>query len=71
MVFSFRRIQKRFFDPKFSRFRVRKECEIRNWICNLGDLSQTRLIWQPVWCDDTVRNPVIGNLNSDGGMEHK
>ena len=22
-------------------------------------------------CDDTVQNPVIGNLNSDDGMEHK
>ena len=26
-VFSSWRIQKRFFDPKFSRFRVRKECK--------------------------------------------
>lgn len=48
-VFSFRRIQKRFLDPKFSRFRVRKECKIRKWICTLGEPLQTRLIWRPVW----------------------
>ena len=41
---SFRRIQKRIFDPRFARFRGRKEREIRNWICNLGNLSPTRAI---------------------------
>ena len=35
-VCSFRRIQKRIFDPRFARFLGRKEREIRNWICNLG-----------------------------------
>ena len=34
-VCSFRRIQKRIFDPRFAGFRGRKEREIRNWICNL------------------------------------
>ena len=43
-VCSFRRIQKRIFDPRFARFRGRKEREIRNWICNLGNLSPTRAI---------------------------
>ena len=33
-VCSFRRIQKRIFDPRFARFLGRKEREIRNWICN-------------------------------------
>ena len=33
-----------FGESKFSRFRVRKECETRNWICNLCDPSQTRSI---------------------------
>ena len=61
-----------FGESKFSRFRVRKEYEIRNWICNLGDLSQTRSIWRPFdeLCDDTVLNSVIGSLNSDDRMEH-
>ena len=43
-VCSFRRIQKRIFDLRFARFRGRKEREIRNWICNLGNLSPTRAI---------------------------
>ena len=41
---SFRRIQKRIFDPGFARFLGQKEREIRNWICNLGNLSPTRAI---------------------------
>ena len=43
-VCSFRRIEKRIFDPRFARFRGRKEREIRNWICNLSNLSPTRAI---------------------------
>ena len=43
-VCSFRRIQKRISDPRFARFLGRKEREIRNWICNLGNLSPTRAI---------------------------
>ena len=35
---------KRIFDPRFAGFRGRKEREIRNWICILGNLSQTRAI---------------------------
>ena len=39
-VCSFRRIQKRIFDPMFARFGGRKEREIRNWICNLGNFRK-------------------------------
>ena len=39
---SFKRIQKRISDPRFAGFRGRKEREIQNWICDLGNLSQTR-----------------------------
>ena len=34
-VWSFRRIQKRIFDPRFAGFLGQKKREIRNWICNL------------------------------------
>ena len=40
-VCSFRRIQKRIFYPRFAGFRGRKEREIRNWICNLGNTPVT------------------------------
>ena len=43
-VWSFRRIQKRIFDPRFAGPRGRKEREIRNWICSLGNLSQKCVI---------------------------
>ena len=39
-VFSFRGIQKRSFDLRFAGVRGRKESDIRNWICNLGNLSR-------------------------------
>ena len=42
-VCSFRRIQKRIFYPRFARFRGQKEREIRNWICNLGQICN---LWQ-------------------------
>ena len=78
-VCSFRRIQKRIFDPRFARFRGRKELEIRNWICNLGNLSPTRAICTTAsqkmtcfllfdkLCDYTVQNLVVGSSNSDDG----
>ena len=78
-VCSFRRIQKRIFDPRFARFRVRKEREIRNWICNLGNLSPTRAICTTAsqemtcfllfdkLCDYTVQNLVVGSSNSYDG----
>ena len=78
-VCSFRRIQKRIFDPRFARFRGRKEREIRNWICNLGNLSPKRavcttssqkmtcfLLFDKL-CDYTVQNLVVGSSNSDDG----
>ena len=37
---SFMRIQKRSFDMRFAGVRGRKERDIRNWICNLGNLSR-------------------------------
>ena len=78
-VCSFRRIQKRIFDPRFARFRGRKEREIRNWICNLGNLSPTRAVCTTAsqkmtcfllfdkLCDYTVQNLVVGSSNSDDG----
>ena len=78
-VCSFRRIQKRIFDPRFARFRGQKEREIRNWICNLGNLSPTRAICTTAsqkmtcfllfdkLCDYTVQNLVVGSSNSDDG----
>ena len=78
-VCSFRRIQKRIFDPRFARFRGRKEREIRNWICNLGNLSPTGAICTTAsqknscfllfdkLCDYTVKNLVVGSSNSDDG----
>ena len=76
---SFRRIQKRIFDSRFARVRGRKEREIRNWICNLGNLSPTRAICTTAsqkmtcfllfdkLCDYTVQNLVVGSSNSDDG----
>ena len=67
------------FDPRFSRFRGRKEREIRKWICNLGNLSPTRAICTTAsqkmtcfllfdkLCDYTVQNLVVGSSNSDDG----
>ena len=78
-VCSFRRIQKRIFDPRFARFLGRKEREIRNWICNLGNLSPTRAIYTTAsqkmtcfllfdkLCDYTVQNLVVGSSNSHDG----
>ena len=78
-VCSFRRIQKRIFDPRFARFRGRKEREIRNSICNLGNLSPTHAICTTApqkvtcfllfdkLCDYTVQNLVVGSSNSDHG----
>ena len=78
-VCSFRRIQKRIFDPRFARFLGRKEREIRNWICNLCNLSPTRAICTTAsqkmtcfllfdkLCDYTVQNLVVGSSNSDDG----
>ena len=78
-VCSFRRIQKRIFDPRFARFCGGKEREIRNWICNLGKLSPTRAICTTAskqmtcfllfdkLCDYTVQNLVVGSSNSDDG----
>ena len=75
-VCSFWRIQKRILDPRFARFRGRKEREIRNWICNLGNLSPTRAICTTAsqemtcfllfdkLCDYTVQNLVVGSSNS-------
>ena len=74
---SFRRIQKRIFDPRFARFRGREEREIRNWICNVGNLSPTRAICTTAsqkmtcfllfdkLCDYTVKNLVVGSSNGD------
>ena len=36
---------KRIFDQRFAGFRAGKEREIRNWICDLGNLSHTRAIY--------------------------
>ena len=78
-VCSFRRIQKRIFDPRFARFLGRKERETRNWICNLGNLPSTRAICTTAsqkmtcfllfdkLCDYTVQNLVVGSSNSDDG----
>ena len=78
-VCSFRRIQKPIFNPRFAGFRVRKEREIRNWVCNLGNLSQTRvkcmtssqemtcLLLLDKLCDYTVQNFAVGSSNSDDG----
>ena len=78
-VCSFRRIQKRIFDLRFARFCSRKEREIRNWICNLGNLSPKRVICTTAsqkmtcflmfdkLCDYTVQNLVVGSSNSDDG----
>ena len=66
-------------DPRFARFRGRKEREIRIWICNLGNLSPTRAICTTAsqkmtcfllydkLCDYTVQNLVVGSSNSDDG----
>ena len=63
--------------PDLPDFRGRKEREIRNWICNLGNLSQTRAICMTAsqemrcfllfdkLCDYTVQNFVVGSSNSD------
>ena len=78
---SLKRIQKRISDPRFAGFRGRKEREIRNWICDLRNLSQTLAICMTAWaslemtcfllfdklCDYTVRNFVIGSSNNDDG----
>ena len=72
-------IQKRIISPRFAGFRGRKEREIQNWICNLGNLSQTRAIcmtaFQEMTCfllfvklwDYMVQNFGVGNSKSDDG----
>ena len=76
-----KRIQKRISDPRFAGFRGWKELEIRNWICDLGNVSQTRAICMTAWasqekacfllfdklCDYTVQNFVVGSSNNDDG----
>ena len=53
----------------FSGFRGRKKREIRNWICSLGNLSQTRAICMTsvFWLFDklSVLTFVVGGSNSD------
>ena len=58
-------------------FRGRKEREILQWICNLGNFSQTRAICMIAskektcfllfdkLCDYSVQNFVVGSSNSD------
>ena len=70
---SLRRIQRPIFDSRFAGFLGRKEREIRNWIFNLGNLSQTRTIRMAAsqemarfalfdkLSDYTVQNFVVGN----------
>ena len=66
------------FDPRFAGFCRSKEREIRNWICNLCNLSQTRAICITAsqemtcfllfeLCDYIVQNFVVGTSNSDDG----
>ena len=62
-----------------SDFRGRKEREIRNWICNLGDLLRMLAICMTAshemrcfllfdkFCDYTVQNLVVGSSSSDHG----
>ena len=72
-------IQRRIMGPRFAEFRGRKQREIQNWICNLGNLSQTRAIcmtaFQEMTCfllfvkfrDYTVPNSLVSNSNGDDG----
>ena len=76
-----KRIQKRISDPRFAGFRGWKELEIRNWICDLDNVSQTRAICMTAWasqektcfllfdklCDYTVQNFVVGSSNNGNG----
>ena len=76
---SFRRIQKRNFDPRFAGFCRSKERGIRNCICNLCNLSQTRAICMTAsqemtcfllfdkLCDYIVQNFMVDSSNSDDG----
>ena len=76
---SFQRIEKQNFDSRFAGFCRSKELEIRNWICNLCNLSQTRaicitasqemtcLLLFDKLCDYTVQSFVVGSSNSDDG----
>ena len=72
-------IQRRIMGPRFAGFRGRKQREIQNWICNLGNLSQTRaicmtacqemtcfLLFDKLW-HYTVQNFLVGSLNGDDG----
>ena len=82
-MFLSARVQKSIFDPRFAGFSGRKEREIRNWICNLGKLSQTRAICVTASPEMTCfllfdklcvklyteQNFVVGNSNSDDGTE--
>ena len=80
-LYSFKRIQKQISDPRFAGFRCRKEREIWNWICDVGNLSQTRAMCMTAWafqemtcfllfdklCDYTVQNFVVSSSNNDDG----
>ena len=78
-VCPFWRIQKEIFDLRFAGFCSQKEREIQKWICNLGNLSQTRGICmtasQEMTCfllfdklgNYTVQNFVVSNSNIDYG----
>ena len=82
-MFLSARVQKSIFDPRFAGFSGRKEREIRNWICNLGKLSQTRAICVTASPEMTCfllfdklcvklyteQNFVVGNSNSDDGTQ--
>ena len=73
-------IQRRIMGPRFAGFRGRKQREIQNWICNLGNLSQTRAICMTAsqemtcfllfdkLCDYTVQKLVVGSSNSNDGI---
>ena len=75
---SFQGIQKRIFDARFAGFLRPKEREIRNWICNLGNFSQTRAMCMTAsqemtgflfdkLCYYIVQKFVVGSSNSDDG----
>ena len=72
-------IQRQIIGLRFAGFRGRKQREIQNWICNLGNLSQTRaicmtasqemtcfLLFVKLW-DYMVQNFLVGSSNGDDG----
>ena len=77
-VCSFRRIQKRIFDPRFAGFRGRKEREIRNWIvtfrkliavCTTASQEMTCFLLFVKLCDYTVQ--IFWSAVRIATMEHK